>query len=115
MHLPKAPAVSFALESNGVATSVWSVTVSGLSFGSQDMTASARIGLSSCATTAWASGTSLVCRLSLGVGTGLAVQATVTSVAGTQTAVFTYDGRSRRGRPRVMITGCWWMLWCWRR
>ena len=87
-----APAVSFVLETNIVATVAFSVTVSGVSFGALDATPSGRVGMSSCPTTGWASGTSVVCLMSLGVGTSLAVQATVAAVAGTQTAVFTYDG-----------------------
>ena len=80
------------LETNIVATATFSVTVSGISFGTQVMTASNRVGTSSCQTTMWVSGTSAACHMSLGVGTSLAVQATVSAVAGTQTAVFTYDG-----------------------
>jgi len=92
-----APAVSFVLETNIVATAAFSVTVSGVSFGTLDATPSGRVGMSSCPTTGWASGTSVVCLMSLGVGTSLAVQATVAAVAGTQTAVFTYDGTALSG------------------
>ena len=87
-----APVVSFVVDTNIVATASFSVTVSGVSFGSLDATPSSRIGTSSCKTTAWVSGSSVACLLSLGVGTGLAAQATVSAVAGTQTTVFTYDG-----------------------
>lgn len=66
--------------------------MSGLSFGSQDTSPSTRVGVSDCQTAAWVSGTSLACQMSLGVGISLAVHATVSSVAGTQTAIFTYDG-----------------------
>ena len=79
------------VETNIVATSAF-VTVSGISFGTQDMTASSRVGTTSCQTVTWVSDTSATCHMSLGVGTGLAVQTTMSSVAGTQTAVFTYDG-----------------------
>ena len=84
--------MSFLADTNIVATASFSVTVSGVSFGALDATPSSRIGASSCQTTAWVSGTSVACLLSLGVGTGLAAQATVSAVAGTQTTVFTYDG-----------------------
>ena len=86
-----APVVSFLADTNIVATASFSVTVSGVNFGALDFTASSRIGTSSCQTTAWVSGTSVACLMSLGVGTGLAAQATVSAVAGTQTTVFTYD------------------------
>jgi hypothetical protein len=84
--------VSFMLETNIVATSAFSVTVSGISFGTQDITASSRVGVTSCQTATWVSDTSATCHMSLGVGTSLAAQTTVSAVAGTQTAVFTYDG-----------------------
>ena len=90
-----APVVSFLLETNIVATSTSSVTVSGVSFGTQDITASSRVGTSSCQTATWVSDTSATCHLSLGVGTSLAAQTTVSAVTGTQTAVFTYDGDRR--------------------
>ena len=80
------------VETNIVVTSAYSVTVSGISFGTQDMTASSRIGTTSCQTATWVSGTSATCHTSLGVGSSLAVLTTVSEIAGTQTAVFTYDG-----------------------
>ena len=84
------------VETNIAATSSFSVTVSGVTFGTEDMTTSTRIGISGCQTAAWVSGTSVGCYMSLGVGTSLAVQLTVSAVAGTQTAVFTYDGMISR-------------------
>lgn len=89
-----APVVSFAAVANIAATASFSATLSGLSFGSLDATLSIRIGMSSCQTASWASGTSVTCVVSPGVGTGLAAQTTVSGVAGTQTAVFTYDGQA---------------------
>ena len=73
-------------------TSMFSVTVSGLAFSSQDMTPSSRVGTTSCQTATWASGTSAVCHISIGDEPDLAVQATVAALAGTQSAAFTYDG-----------------------
>ena len=87
-------------DTNIVATAAFSVTVSGVSFSSLDATPSSRIGTSSCQTSAWVSGTSVACLMPLGVGTGLAAQATVSAVAGTQTAVFTYDGAA--SLPRLL-------------
>lgn len=89
-----APVVSFVAVANIAATAAFSATLSGLSFGSLDATLSIRIGMSSCQTASWASGTSVTCVVSPGVGTGLAAQTTVSGVAGTQTAVFTYDGQA---------------------
>ena len=87
-----APVVSFAAEANAVATCGWSVTVSGLGFGYGNATPTARLGVSSCATTAWVSASSATCMASAGEGQGRDVTATVSGVVGTQTSVFSYDG-----------------------
>lgn len=88
----QAPVVSFADRTNAVATIGWSVTVSGVSFGTLDATPSSRVGLSSCQTVAWASATSVVCMPSGGQGVGHDVVVSVCSVAGTTTRIFSFDG-----------------------
>ena len=77
---------------NGASTAGWSVTVSGLSFGGLDATPTSMIGLSHCLTATWASSTSLVCKLASGDGVLKVGTATVSGIAGTRTATFSYDG-----------------------
>jgi hypothetical protein len=84
--------VSFELEMNGASTAGWSVTVSGLGFGGLDATPTSTIGLSHCLTAAWASSTSAVCMLAPGDGVLQVGTATVSGIAGTRTATFSYDG-----------------------
>ena len=95
--------VSFASEANAVVTTGWSATVSGLDFGFEDATLSARIGLSACYTSAWVSTSSVACFAARGHGPLKDAVATVCGVVGTQTSVFSYDGA---GAQRV---------WSWRR
>ena len=78
---------------NGASTAGWSVTVSGLGFGGLDATPTSTIGLSHCLTAAWASSTSAVCLMASGDGAALTAAVTVSSVAGTRTTSFSYDGR----------------------
>ncbi len=87
-----APVVSFKSELNGASTAGWSVTVSGLNFGGLDATPTSTIGLSHCRTATWASSTSLVCKLASGDGVLVVGTATVSGIAGTRTATFSYDG-----------------------
>ena len=87
-----APVVSFESEMNGASTAGWSVTVSGFSFFSLDVTPTSTIGLSYCLTAAWASSTSLLCKHDSGDGVLKVGTATVSEVAGTRTATFSYDG-----------------------
>ena len=87
-----APVVSFVAESNSGVTSGYSVTVSGLNFGVAATTPTSTIGLSSCATAAWASTSSVVCMLSMGEGVGHELRMTVAGVVGSRTATFSFDG-----------------------
>ena len=84
--------MSFVSNANTMTTSMFSVTLSGLAFSAQDVSPSIQIGFTSCQTTTWASGTSLVCHIRAGDEPGLAVQVAVSSLVGTQTAAFTFDG-----------------------
>jgi hypothetical protein len=94
--------VSFAAEANAVVTAGWSVTVTGISFAPLTETPSARVGLSSCGTTSWASGTAVVCLLAQGYGTAATVTATVAGVVGTRTALFSFDGAQRTPNAGVL-------------
>ena len=87
-----APVVSFVLEANSVVTSGYSVTVSGMNFAASTTTPTSTIGLSSCATTAWASTSSVVCMLGTGEGVSHELRVTVSGVVGSRTATFSYDG-----------------------
>ena len=87
-----APVVSFVAEANVAVTAGWSVTVSGVDFGFADATPTFGLGLSSCLTTTWASATSAVCLVALGNGPLTEALATVSTIIGTQTSVFSYDG-----------------------
>ena len=85
--------MSFVRELNGVTSGGYSVTVSGLSFGSLDVTPSMRLGTTLCATSAWASSSSVRCLLVEGAGTMQDVDMTVAGVIGTRTSIFSYDGQ----------------------
>ena len=87
-----APVVSFVSESNAVTSAGWSLTLSGLGFGSFDATPSWRLGSTSCVTAAWASSTSTVCLLAPGEGEAKDAVATIAAVAGTRLRSFSYDG-----------------------
>ena len=91
-----APVVSFIGENNAATTTGWSVTVSGIDFGSLDTTPTTRLGVSNCLTAAWASSTSLVCFTTPGEGVEKDAAMTVAGVVGTRTKTFSYDGGGRR-------------------
>ena len=84
--------VSFVANANVGVTGGWSVTVSGVDFGFADATPTFGLGVSSCLTTTWASATSATCLVALGNGPLTEVLATVSTIVGTQTSVFSYDG-----------------------
>jgi hypothetical protein len=84
--------VSFVDQMNQASTAGWSVTVSGLGFGSLEATPTATVGASHCMTAAWASSTSAVCFVSPGEGVGKYGFATVSGVVGTRSRAFSYDG-----------------------
>ena len=88
-----APVVSFVAEDNSAVTSGYSVTVSGMNFAVSATTPTSTIGLSSCATAAWASASSVVCMLSMGEGVSHELRMTVAGVVGSRTATFSYDGK----------------------
>ena len=88
-----APVVSFVAETNAIVTAGWSVTVSGVDFGYADTTPTNELGLSSCPTVAWVSSSSSACYLARGESPLAEALATVSTVVGTQTSVFSYDGR----------------------
>ena len=77
---------------NQASTAGWSVTVSGLGFGSLEATPTATVGASHCMTAAWASSTSAVCFVSPGEGVGKHGFATVSGIVGTRSRAFSYDG-----------------------
>ena len=93
-----APVASFA-RSNAVVSSRGSVTVSGLSFGLSEHTATAQLVSAVCMTSAWTSATSVGCQASaLWDAEGSLydvmrmVQVTVGGVVGTMTEGFSFDG-----------------------
>ena len=96
-----APVVSFVLEANSVLTSGYSVTVSGMNFAASTTTPTSTIGLSSCATSAWASTSSVVCMLGTGEGVSHELRVTVAGFVGSNSASFSYDGvRGVRSLPQ---------------
>ena len=94
-------------------TAGWSVTVSGVDFGYADATTTSGLGLSSCPTAAWVSSSSVACYLARGEGPLAEALATVSTIVGTQTSVFSYDGSlissgphkppSCRNREKIVI------------
>ena len=86
--------MSFTNAANAADTVGWSVTVSGVSFGTVDATPSSRFGLSSCVTSAWVSATSVACLPNGGQGPAFGSVLTAVGVAGTRTRRFSYDGSS---------------------
>ena len=84
--------MSFVSELNAATSAGHSATVSGMSFGLLDVTPSIRLGLTSCATTAWASSSTVTCVLASGDGPQKDVAVTVEGIVGTRTRTFSYDG-----------------------
>ena len=86
--------VSFVFTANMVASDAGTVTISGLGFLASDLTVTAAIGGASCATSAWSSATSVACVAAVGAMTGVAktVAVTASSVAGTRSGGFSFDG-----------------------
>ena len=91
----KAPLVSYAGACNAAASVGWSVTVSGMSFGTLNVTPSSRVGFSSCLTSSWVSSTSAACQPSGGQGVAHDGDMTVAAIVGTRTKMFSYDGSIR--------------------
>lgn len=90
---PPAPVVSFLGVDNNARTQTGTVTVSGIDFAQSDNTLSARIDTNACATAAWASATSVMCRNTNGP-TIHSVEVTVGLILGTRYPAFTFDGWS---------------------
>ncbi len=92
-----APVVSFVANGNAVATSGGIVTLTGLNFRPTDLTATADLALQACLTATWASTTSVACHAFVGssIGAANAIVVTASSVSGTRTSAFTFDGKTR--------------------
>ena len=115
LTVPAAPAVSFSDAHNAGTSSGVSLTVSGLSFGVLDQTSTASAA-TACATTAWASASSVCCELPHGEAALSIVVAAVSS--GTGSRLFSFDGqRSSLAFATGFLTddflcsGCQWKLW----
>ena len=67
------------------------VTIEGLNFGPKASSASARLGLSICATTWWSSISSLSCESVAGNGIEVMVVVTITQLTGSKYRIFTFD------------------------
>ena len=89
-----APVISFVSDGNAGTTTGLSITVSGIDFGTSNATPTIGVGFSSCYTVSWASGTSLACAVTQGSQASLDVAASVSTVTGTKTVVFSYDGKA---------------------
>jgi len=86
------PVVSFSSEANAALSAGYSVTVSGLNLGVLTTTPTSTVGRSGCATTTWASTSSVVCMLGGGEGVGHDLRVTVAGVVGSRTSGFSFDG-----------------------
>lgn len=87
-----APVITAAAPYN-VASAVASVTLTGMDFGPTDGTVTGLLALGECGTASWASATSVSCIGTRGAGETGTAGLTVASVAGTSSAVFSFDGR----------------------
>ena len=92
-NVPAAPVLSYE-QLNSVLSGGASVTVTGLSFNSVHLTSSAAVATIDCATTSWASSTTLSCLHSFVslASTDAVLGVTVAAVAGTVQNAFTFDG-----------------------
>jgi hypothetical protein len=86
-----APTISITELTNGPSTTGARVTVSGSDFGQMNLTPTARVGKTRCATTSWMSSTSLICSLASGAGSTLHSGVNLFSLEATLSDVFTYD------------------------
>jgi hypothetical protein len=67
--------------------------MSGMNFGSIDLSPNQQTGSTQCTTTSWISTTSLACTLQAGTGESAVITAGVaTTLTGTLASSFTYDG-----------------------
>ena len=98
-YLHAAPAVSHV--GNMASSGGLTATVSGLAFASVDATPTGTIAGADCATSSWASGTTVQCLVMPAMQPGCAAAfVTVSSVAGTGLRMFTFDGNSLLTHPR---------------
>ena len=107
-HWLPAPVVSDVLAANRPFSTMQSVTVSGLNFATVDATASGSVGLNSCDTASWSSGTSVVC-LQTAAATPADSSVVVTASAaliGTRPAGFTFDGGASDATCFGWIVAC---------
>ena len=100
------PVVSYA-GMNMAATGAESVTVSGLSFGSSDFTATSAVALGACSTSMWTSVTTARCRWGGAISRSQVVVVTIGAVSGTQVAGFSFDApvASYPGIENMGLTG----------
>lgn len=68
-----------------------SITVTGLNFGSTDLTATTAVGYTPCAASKWNSATSIACYLEDGFGSSMPILATIDTLVGTRFGVFSFD------------------------
>ena len=87
-----APVVSAASSPNSVKSGAVSVSVSGINFGANDLSATVLVGGSGCTPLAWKSATGVVCRVAAGFGASVYISAAAEGLVGSVTAIFTYDG-----------------------
>ena len=86
--------VSFTWEQNVALTDGGSVTVFGLNFRTSSFSPSSEFEANACATAAWASKTSLTCRVVVGknAGTVANIAVTASGAVGTRSYDFSFDG-----------------------
>jgi len=102
-----APQITTVVRSNGAASAGMSLTLTGANFGTFDATATARIGLTICASTAWTTLTSVLCASPTGVGRQLYATLSISEQVGTAGTRFSYDAPvgTRSQRPNMPTTG----------
>jgi hypothetical protein len=86
-----APAISYNLMANGPTSGGTSVTVTGLNFGTHELSPTSMLGSTSCMTTGWSSATSVTCHTMAGVTASIKNVLMVAGVPGTATEFFSYD------------------------
>ena len=100
-----APAASFA-RLNVPESGQWSVTVSGLSFGLSEYTATVIFVPQACVTSAWTSSTSLSCLGSYGRSSGgetATTEVTVAGFVGTGLELFSFDAPVGSSHPTIVL------------
>jgi len=89
------PVVSAVSRLNAPSSAGQSLTLNGMNFGFNDVSASAVVGGSSCLSVAWTTVTAVTCRTPTGVGTVAGISVTITGLVGTATFPapwgYTYD------------------------